>query len=380
MINEVAGLLKEGISYGIGENKPSSELKKGLGESAFVFSGFKTFHEMNEAAALLRNEDGSIKSFGSFAGDVSKINENYNQIYLRAEYNFARSSAEMAVKWEKLTKDGDRYNLQYRTSGDNRVRGSHRAMDGITLPPSDPFWGKYFPPNDWGCRCNVVRVRGSKYPESNHSEAMMAGENATSGKYGEMFRFNPGVEKSVFPAYNPYTVRSCSGCNESGLKLARPQNQLCAACAVILRMKCAGAEAREWGRKNIDEKKGLDVTGKNFASGSISVRRSSVKDIIGHTRDLKIIEAIPEILQNSSEWKYIGWGDVKKNPVTGKRKHPEAEYFLYYETEVAGVKRFVNVKAHREFRREVPYCILDKCDSRHLKKGMPPNIDKYKKK
>lgn len=380
LINETTAVLHEAISYGTGQSEVSKELKKGLQESAFMFSGFKTFHEMNEAAALLKNEDGTLKPFNTFAGDISKINENYNRIYLRAEYNFAKASSQMAAKWQQLTRDGDRYNLQYRTSGDDKVRAKHRAMDGITLPPSDPFWGAYFPPNDWGCRCNVVRVRSGKYPQSDRVTAMAAGKAATSGKHGEMFRFNPGIQKSVFPDYNSYTVRSCSGCDRNGLKLAKPNNQLCAACAVIQRMKCAEKDAKEWGRKNIDEKQGLNINSKNFASGSISIRRSTVKDIIGHTRNLEVIMEIPEVLKNSSEWKYIGWGKVEKNPVTGKRKHPEAEYFLYYETEIAGVKRYVNVKAHREFNREVPYCILDKCNHKTLKKGLPPGIDKYKKK
>ena len=36
--------------------------------------------------------------------------------------------------------DGDRYNLQYRTANDGKVRPEHATMHGITLPPSYPFW------------------------------------------------------------------------------------------------------------------------------------------------------------------------------------------------------------------------------------------------
>lgn len=380
LIRETADLLYKGISFGLGEELGSGQLAGKMKDSAFVFSGFKTFHEMNEAAQLLTDENGNMKPFSRFAADIEKIDENYNRIYLRAEYNFAKSSAAMAARWKKLTADGDSYNLQYRTSGDDKVRESHQALNGITLPPSDPFWADYFPPNAWNCRCTVVRVLGSKYEQTDHAAAIAAGETATSGKHQDMFRFNAGKQESAFPSYNSYTIRSCNGCDKNSLKLARPANQLCAACAVIQRMKCAETDAKEWGRRNIDEKKGLDISGKNFASGSISVRRSSVKDIIGHTRDLNVIQATPEILQNSNEWRYIGWAPVQKDARTGKRKHPEAEYFLYYEVEIAGVKRYVNVKAHYTHKREVPYCILDKCNQRKLKEGIPPGIDKYKKK
>lgn len=88
--------------------------------------------------------------------DVRKIDQTYNRNYLRAEYNFCQASANMAAKWEQFQEDGDRYNLQYRTVRDGRVRPEHAALHGITLPPSDPFWQSYFPPNGWNCRCTVI--------------------------------------------------------------------------------------------------------------------------------------------------------------------------------------------------------------------------------
>ena len=69
-----------------------------------------------------------------------KIDKTYNSNYLRAEYNFIQTSAQMAAKWEEFMEDGDRYNLQYRTANDSKVRPEHVAMRGITLPPSYSFW------------------------------------------------------------------------------------------------------------------------------------------------------------------------------------------------------------------------------------------------
>ena len=46
----------------------------------------------------------------------------------------------MAAKWHDFEQDGDRYYLQYRTAGDDKVREEHAALNGTTLPPSDPFW------------------------------------------------------------------------------------------------------------------------------------------------------------------------------------------------------------------------------------------------
>lgn len=131
--------------------KMSEGMRRRLERSNYIFSGIKTFHELNEAFPSLIDENGDRKLFERFLNDVQKIDGTYNQNYLRAEYNFVQASAEMAAKWEGFAEDGDRYNLQYRTAGDDKVRPEHAALDGVTLPMTDPFWEEYFPPNGWNC-------------------------------------------------------------------------------------------------------------------------------------------------------------------------------------------------------------------------------------
>lgn len=43
----------------------------------------------------------------------------------------------------------------YRHSGAEHPRLHHLALDGIALPPDHPFWKTHFPPNGWGCGCEV---------------------------------------------------------------------------------------------------------------------------------------------------------------------------------------------------------------------------------
>lgn len=208
-----------------------------LKESNYVFSGIKTFHELNEAFPSLLDEKGNRKPFNQFLNDVQKVYDAYNVQYLRTEYNFAQASALMAARWKKFEQDGDRYNLQYRTMYDKRVRRTHRMLHNITLPIESPFWDKYFPPNGWNCRCTVVQVRKDKYPVSNEQEAMNLGSQATAGKYQEMFMFNPGKRMTTFPAYNGYTLRKCNGCDyrPDKMKLAAdiPDNEVCRACRLL---------------------------------------------------------------------------------------------------------------------------------------------------
>ena len=218
------------------ERTPMSEqMRRRLHRSDWIFSGMKTFHELNEAFPSMLDSNGNRKPFEQFLNDVRSIDNTYNRNYLRAEYNFISASAEMASKWEEFARDGDRYNLQYRTQKDGKVRPEHAALDGVTLPPSDSFWADFYPPNGWNCRCNVVQVRKSKYPATSHDEAMALGDTALQKDSKGMFRFNPGQEQSTVPAYNPYTISRCRNCDIAKGKstLARdvpPENQVCAAC------------------------------------------------------------------------------------------------------------------------------------------------------
>ncbi len=230
-INAHAGILDSTFK----QVRMSDKMRERLTRSNYIFSGIKTFHELNEAFPSLLDENGDRKPFERFLNDVRKIDETYNANYLHAEYNFVQASAEMAAKWEQYSEDGDRYLLQYRTAHDDKVRPEHAALDRITLPMSDPFWESYYPPLSWNCRCSVVQVRRGKYEETPHNEAMSRGEEAfANNEKLNMFRFNSGIQGKTMPDYNPYTIKRCNDCDVAKGKLGLVNeivdNQLCAAC------------------------------------------------------------------------------------------------------------------------------------------------------
>lgn len=225
----------------------SEAMRRRLSRSNHIFSGMKVVHELNEGHLSLLDENGNRKPFERFLNDVRKIDKTYNKNYLQAEYQFIHSSAIMAAKWEEFSKTGDRYLLQYRTVGDNRVRPAHAALHGVTLPMSDPFWEQHYPPNGWRCRCDVVQVRRGKYPVTDHDEAMALGEDAMGTDTSGMFRFNPGIEKKTVPDYNPYTIRRCRDCDIAKGKTTLafvPDNELCAACRLIRQSQQARTNQR----------------------------------------------------------------------------------------------------------------------------------------
>ena len=218
------------------QTKMSSTMRHSLEHSTYIFSGLKTFHELNEAFPSLVDEQGNKKPFERFLNDVQKVDKTYNEHYLRAEYNFTHAAADMAAKWEEFAEDGDHYNLQYRTVGDDHVRPEHAALNGTTLPFSDAFWDSYYPPNGWNCRCTVVQVRKTKYPETPHEEAYKRGAEALANDTRGMFRFNPGKQGKAIPDYNPYSIRRCNDCDLAKGKATLafvPENELCAACRLV---------------------------------------------------------------------------------------------------------------------------------------------------
>ena len=218
LINQTFNALQTPLKELSVKREIPEELTGHLEKDIYMFSGFKTYHQIEEASRLLKDADGGFKSFERFARDVEKIDNAYNRNYLNAEYNFAAASTQMAVKWKDCEQDGDRYNLQYRTANDGLVREEHAALHNITLPSSDPFWNSYYPPNGWNCRCTAVQVRKSKYPESDSAAACAAGEKATTqiGKDGSnkaaIFRFNPGKAEKIFPPKHPYLPKGCGSC------------------------------------------------------------------------------------------------------------------------------------------------------------------------
>lgn len=203
LIAETLRQIKRGIDSGVPHEVPEV-VRHALENNAFIFSGFKAFHTLREVGLSLVTDKGDIKPFETFRRDVEAVNNRYNHNYLYAEYNHAVGASLMAARWQQIEADGDRYDLQYRTAQDDRVREDHAILHGTTLPPSDPFWSLYLPPNGWNCRCTAVQVRKGKYPQSDPALSMLRGNNCTEAAKQQIFRFNPGKDLQLFPPKHPY--------------------------------------------------------------------------------------------------------------------------------------------------------------------------------
>ena len=176
----------------------NADLEDHLQANANRFAAHKAVYAQNKINSILSNPQLDENSRQIWAKSALQTFDRWQ----KTEARLATNNAIAALKWDNLAADASRYYLQYRTANDEKVRDQHRILNRTTLPANDDFWRSYYPPNDWNCRCNVVKVLRSQYQASDSSKANRAGNIAT--KKRPNFRFNPGIQKAVFPENTSY--------------------------------------------------------------------------------------------------------------------------------------------------------------------------------
>jgi SPP1 gp7 family putative phage head morphogenesis protein len=130
-----------------------------LQTNCFHFSGAKNWQQIQEMSAMITDKQGGVVPFAKYLESVRKIDATYNQTYLKAEYNHAIASGQMASKWDQFTAEADALPyLEYDAVMDERTREEHARLNTIVRPINDDFWKTWFPPNGWRCRCDVRQL------------------------------------------------------------------------------------------------------------------------------------------------------------------------------------------------------------------------------
>ena len=148
------------VNYAVIDYKrPDFDYLWQLRHNTAVMSAFKNNAEIKDCVKLLVDAAGNAREWPEFLAEARKVSETYNVNWLKAEYDTARSRARAAREWKDIQSTKDIYpNLQYVTAKDERVRMSHRPLEGLIYPIDDQFWQTYFPPNGWRCRCKTRRT------------------------------------------------------------------------------------------------------------------------------------------------------------------------------------------------------------------------------
>lgn len=201
----VAEKLREAVIEGFGKdlpevdyNTPDFAALSHLERNVYSFSSAKNYQQLKSMTLAVKDGD-RVRTFTEFRNEALKISGEYVGPWLRTEYNTAIAGSQMAAKWERFQADKDTLPLlEYRTVGDERVRPSHEALDGVIKNIDSPFWDSYYPPNGWGCRCDVIQ---SLYGKETEDKDIPIPDDVP-----KMFQSNMAKEGILFPKNHPYYI------------------------------------------------------------------------------------------------------------------------------------------------------------------------------
>lgn len=223
--------VKKGYKKDLSEvdyDSPDFETLKKITENVFQFSASKDFHILTDMTNALKDGSGKLRSFDDFQAEVDKMNVKYNGNWLRTEYNQAVAASQCAARWtEQVSRAKSMPFLQYHAVMDSNTRAEHAALHGVIKRVDSDFWDKYYPPNGWGCRCEVIQLPGKNYKETPDLDIKFT-------KVDSMFQVNVGKKGVVFPKGHPYFMSQCMRCKGVSLKLYQKGNPQCEACLKAL--------------------------------------------------------------------------------------------------------------------------------------------------
>ncbi len=385
MWREVLRVINEGTVEGLAKAKTppthEEEFYKALRHSNEVFAAFKVHTMGQEMAAKLYDSKGQLKPFSKWVEDVSAISSHQVGAWLRTEYDTAVIRAHAAADWREFERNKDIMpNLRWMptTSKEPEAVHSEYWRRKLTLSVDDPFWNEHHPGDRWNCKCSLEATDDPvvRLDDMEPTQPQRGLEN------------NPGKDGHIFNDTHPYFPDKCSHCfaKKGGFKnklkdffLNANQVKDCHNCKFIdecipgtEKLRNAVAANIKAVKQSINQYEGAKFSGKNLATGSLTLLRRSFVDIVEHAReDVNLMKwmkgfSFPKFKEEIKTWKYEGWAPNRpydkdnphydpKNP--NKRKHPETEHFFYYSFQIDGKTYWANVKNHKYMNTEVLYTI-----------------------
>ncbi|MGV4412631.1 phage portal protein family protein, partial [Ornithobacterium rhinotracheale] len=158
------------------------------------------------ASRLIDYEKGAIKSKAEFLEQCLKDNQELNTNWLSTEYNLAVAVGQNSAAYVRALEDakngGTRF-YEYQTAGDARVREAHQALDRKVFDILSPGDKAIWPPNGYGCRCEMVpHSGGAPVTDWDKGKALLI---ANDERYaGSQFMINRGDLKQVFTSKQFY--------------------------------------------------------------------------------------------------------------------------------------------------------------------------------
>lgn len=163
-----------------------------------------------------------LRSFAQFRKAVKGVNVQWNEQWLRTEYNTAVRSARSAANYRDALRSKDMYpNIEYLESIARDKRKEHLGFVGTILPIDHPWWDTHLPPVEWNCKCSW---RPTDKPTTDVP--------ITTEEVPPVFQNNPGktaefVKLSEHPYLKDKGHATCPECRRQGLTSGGTGDELC---------------------------------------------------------------------------------------------------------------------------------------------------------
>ena len=188
---------EQNISYLSPDEMAERMMTLNVIDNLINFSVCEEYHALNQ----IRIASNSYDEYGDdFEDEAEGIFEMFNYRFSTTENSDVYYAMAVASEWngfDSLT------SLTYTTQGDERVRDSHRALEGLTYLKRD-FPEALIPPIDFRCRCYLVESSDNLASKNNPDDAYDRINNAvnpifatTAAKSGRIF----GIDHPYFQVH-----------------------------------------------------------------------------------------------------------------------------------------------------------------------------------
>lgn len=184
------------------EGNISPAMLNDLRQNLYFFSGAKTYQQIAEMTIL--KEGDKIKTYSEFKKEALGIYEQYNQNWLKTEYNTTIGQAQMVERWEQIEDQKKTLPLlKYSAVIDPNTSDICRPLDGTVLPVGDKFWAKNSPLNHFNCRCLIIQLEDGDEKVTDAKEAAKRSEEVSKTR-NPLFETKPKDTREIFSKDHPY--------------------------------------------------------------------------------------------------------------------------------------------------------------------------------
>lgn len=167
----------------------------------FEFATGKTESRLASMKELLFDENKELRDFPSFRVEADKLMEKYNHNWLETEYNLSVAVGQNSARYVEFMAEKDTVTsyVKYQTAGDDRVRPTHASLNGKVFNLNDKEAMDLWPPNGYGCRCEMLQYLGNGKEVATPGDIAKALVYSSDPKYRDsQFEINRGDLKQVF--------------------------------------------------------------------------------------------------------------------------------------------------------------------------------------